>query len=194
MLWVNVLIYFKLEHRRKKELSVWGSLCTWWLGSSSPGLAAVPAVGGERGSRSLDACPARPHSRTAPASKPASLTLSACGNAPGLSLISKEIQQSGSYPENLHANWVREAVGDVLAEDFIDSVASYCPVRQLTSLVRQQPLGLQLLIRLLVITAWSLQVSKLGGPSCTNPLVLTVQDKQKPFSAWEKAPEKTAVT
>lgn len=120
--------------------------------------------------------------------------LSACGNAPGLSLISKEIQQSGSYPENLHANWVREAVGDVLAEDFIDSVASYCPVRQLTSLVRQQPLGLQLLIRLLVITAWSLQVSKLGGPSCTNPLVVTVQDKQKPFSAWEKAPEKTAVT
>lgn len=63
-----------------------------------------------------------------------------------------------------------------------------------TSLVRQQRLGLQLLIQPLVVTSWSLQVSKLGGPSCTNPLVLTVQDKQKPFFTWENAPEKTAVT
>lgn len=177
-----MVINFKLERRRKKEQSVYSSLGTWWLGSS-PEHAMVLAAGGEQGSPSPDTCLTREGlPKKAPPSKLALLTSSACGNAGGFYLFGKKHNGVVPSPVNLRADWDRGGVGDVLAKGFIDCLASYCPVKHCGS-DSNQPWCLQLLIQLLVITAWSLQPSQ---PSHTNPLGLTVQDEQRPFLSLGK--------
>jgi len=48
-------------------------------------------------------------------------------------------------------------------------------------------LGLAVLTRLWGVAAWWLERSWPGGPSCTNPLGLTIWDEQRQPSACKKA-------